>query len=88
MLIIAHHYPFAVAEVSGDYNYVRNPVPRIGVWFRHFREVKNILYYGDHFTNASAWEQVRMTDTLSPLRRDDTKSFKLIEEMRAAYESR
>lgn len=87
VLIIAHHFPFAVAEVSGDYNYIRTPVPHLGVWFRHFRTVRNIRYYGDHFTNASAWEQVRMTDTLSPLRRNDTKSYKLIEEMSAAHES-
>lgn len=84
VLIIAHHFPFAVAEVAGPYNYIREPVPHLGVWFRHFRAVENVRYYAEHYTNARDWEQVRMTDTISPLRKDDTISFKLIEEMRSA----
>ena len=37
VLIMAHHYPLAICRVSGDYNYIRNCAPEIGVWFRHFR---------------------------------------------------
>ena len=48
VLLIAHHFPFALATVAGDYNYIRTPVPEIGVWFRHFRRVKGVRYYGDY----------------------------------------
>ncbi len=42
VLIMVHHFPFALATVDGDYNYIREPDPRIGVWFRHFRRVKDV----------------------------------------------
>src|SRR5947209_3693561 len=45
VLVISHHFPFALVKVAGPYNYIRNPVPEIGVWFRHFRRVKDIRYY-------------------------------------------
>ena len=31
VLIIVHHFPFAIATVTGEYNYIRNPAPQIGV---------------------------------------------------------
>jgi hypothetical protein len=43
-LIIAHHFPLALATVAGEYNYIRTPVPEIGVWFRHFRRVSDVKY--------------------------------------------
>jgi hypothetical protein len=80
VLIIVHHFPFALVEVAGEYNYIRNTEPEIGVWFRHFRRVKNVKYYSDFKTNAASWVQIRMTDTISILWSKDSKSYKLIED--------
>lgn len=79
VLIIVHHFPFAVVTVAGEYNSIRSPEPGIGVWFRHFRRVKDVRYYGDFVTNAKGWEQITMTDTISPLRDPDSKSYRLID---------
>ncbi len=79
VLIIAHHFPFALVTVAGDYNYIRVPAPEIGVWFRHFRAVNDIRYYGDFKTNAHQWEHLIMTDTISPLRDPASQSYRLIE---------
>jgi hypothetical protein len=79
VLIIAHHFPFALATVAGDYNYIRVPAPEIGVWFRHFRAVNEIRYYGDFKTNAHQWEQLTMTDTISTLRDPTSQSYRLIQ---------
>ena len=80
VLIIAHHFPFALATVAGDYNYIRFPAAELGVWFRHFRRVKDVRYYGDFVTNAHSWEGIKMTDTISPLRDPSSKSYRLIED--------
>ena len=79
VLIIAHHFPFALATIDGEYNYIREVAPESGLWFRHFRAVKNVRYYADFHTNARAWEQLTMTDTISPLRDTNSKSYRLIE---------
>jgi hypothetical protein len=84
VLIVAHHFPFALVKVAGPYNYIRSVAPEIGVWFRHFRRVDDIRYYADFKTNARDWEQTTMTDTISPLRRADTISYRLIEEWKQA----
>ena len=81
VLIISHHFPFAVCTVAGEYNYIKNPVPELGVWFRHFRRVDNVKYFADFKTNAKAWEQITMTDTISPLVSEGTLSLSLIKEM-------
>jgi hypothetical protein len=80
VLIVAHHFPAALVQVAGPYNYIRSTAPEIGVWFRHFRSVSDIRYYADFKTNAHAWERTTMTDTISPLREPDTISNRLIEE--------
>jgi hypothetical protein len=85
VLIISHHFPFAVCTISGDYNYIKHPEPKLGVWFRHFRRVDKVHYFADFKTNASAWKQIRMTDTISPLVNDGTASLDLIHEMYAHY---
>jgi hypothetical protein len=82
VLIIVHHFPFALVRVAGDYNYIRSTAPEIGVWFRHFRRVDEIRYYGDFRTNARQWEQIIMTDTISPLRDPGSRSYQLVEEWR------
>jgi hypothetical protein len=84
VLVIVHHFPFAVVTVDGDYNYIRRTEPELGVWFRHFRRVKDIAYFADYNTNAKSWEQYVMTDTISILRDPNSKSYKLIEEMSRA----
>jgi hypothetical protein len=79
VLLFAHHFPFALARVAGAYNYIRAPAPEIGVWFRHFRRVDEVRYYGDSVTNAQNWEPITMTATITPLREPATASFQLIE---------
>jgi hypothetical protein len=79
VLIIAHHYPHALVRVSGQYNYIRTRVSNIGVWFRHFRAVNQIRYYGDWVTNAAKWERLVMKDTISILHDPGKASFKLME---------
>ena len=84
VLIFSHHYPLALARVAGPYNYVRNPVPQIGVWFRHFRAVDEIRYYSDYKKNAANWKPLTMTATLTPLRKNDSASQQLVDEWLAA----
>jgi hypothetical protein len=79
VLLFTHHFPFALARVRGPYNYIRVIAPEIGVWFRHFRKVEDVRYYGDLATNAQDWERITMTATITPLRETDTASFQLIE---------
>ncbi len=79
VLVIAHHFPVALVTVDGEYNYVRAPDPRLGVWFRHFRRVRDVRYYADRVTNAPDWENLVMTDTISPLRNPNSASYRLID---------
>lgn len=84
VLIIVHHFPFALVRVSGGYNHIHSTVPDLGIWFRHFRPVDRVQYYADRVTNARAWQRIAMTDTISPLRDPGSKSYQLIEQwMRA-----
>lgn len=80
VLIIAHHFPFALATITGDYNYMRAFAPEIGVWFRHFRKVSDVHYYADLKTDVRQWDQLRMTDTISPLHDPSSRSYVLIED--------
>jgi len=79
VLIVTHHFPFALVRVAGPYNYIRVTAPELGVWFRHFRLVEDVWYYGDFMTNAASAERLTMTDTISPLRDPTTLSYRLIE---------
>jgi hypothetical protein len=80
VLLFAHHFPFALARVTGEYNYIRVAAPEIGVWFRHFRSVVDVRYYGDFVTNAQTWQPITMTATITPLRERNSASFQLIEQ--------
>jgi hypothetical protein len=80
VLIMVHHFPFALVTVDGEYNYIRNIAPELGVWFRHFRRVIDVRYFADYRTDARNWPQTTMTDTVCPLRGDNTVSSLLIEE--------
>ena len=81
VLVISHHFPLALVTVDSEYNYIRRTEPKIGVWFRHFRRIKDVVYYSDFKTNAKSWDQYIMTDTISILKDPDSKSYKLIEIM-------
>ena len=80
VLVFVHHYPFALVTVSGEYNYILNPVREIGVWFRHFRSVSEVRYFSDFQTNASTWRPITMMATITPLRSANSASRKVIEE--------
>lgn len=80
VLVMVHHFPFALATVEGEYNYIRNVDSELGVWFRHFRRVRDVRYFADYTTDAHSWPRITMTDTICPLRRDDSASSQLIEE--------
>lgn len=80
VLVISHHFPFALATVAGEYNYIRSVAPEIGVWFRHFRKVEEVHYYADIITDVRKWDQLKMTDTISPLHDEESKSYVLIED--------
>jgi hypothetical protein len=84
VLIIVHHFPFALCRVAGGYNYIREVCPELSIWFRHFRRVDEVRYHGDLTTNVQKWEQIKMTDTISPLHDPGSKSYVLIERWRAA----
>lgn len=79
VLVFVHHHPFALVTVEGDYNYIKEPVPEIGVWFRHFRRVRDISYYFDRVTNPQDWERIVMTDTISILKDPNSLSYRLIQ---------
>lgn len=87
VLVIAHHHPCALVEVSSKYNYIRRPVDELGVWFRHFRRVQVLGYYADYKTNPAKWEQTTMTDTISVLKDKSGVSYKLIESWVATCKS-
>lgn len=78
VLLFTHHFPFALARISGPYNYIRATAPELGVWFRHFRPVDEVRYYGDFVTNAREWEHLVMTATITPLREATSGSYRLI----------
>lgn len=82
VLVIVHHFPFALTTVSGEYNYIGAPDPNLGIWFRHFRRIDldATVYFADRMTNVRQWEQYRMTDTISSLKSEDGQSFRLIDE--------
>jgi hypothetical protein len=79
VLIFVHNFPFALVTVEGPYNYIREIAPEIGVWFRHFRRVKDISYYGDVQTDARKWEWIPMPATIMPLRDPSGDCRELIE---------
>ena len=75
-----HNFPFALVTVDGEYNYILNVSPELGVWFRHFRKVKAVMYYSDYVTNAHKWKSIPMPETITPLRDPKGDTYQLIEE--------
>ncbi len=79
VLLFAHNFPFALVRVAGEYNYIRSKAPELRVWFRHFRQVNSVRYYGDFVKNPQSWERIVMIATINPLREEDSASYKLIQ---------
>ena len=79
VLVFAHHFPFALAQIAGRYNHVRAPVPEHGILFRHFRRIDDVRYYADLSPNPREWESIAMTERLAPLRDPNSLSYQLIE---------
>ena len=84
VLIIAHHFPFALVTVDGRYNYIKRRAPELGVWFRHFRRVKDVKFFADYITDAHSWQRLTMTDTISRLIDSNSSSYQLIVEWNSA----
>ena len=78
VLVIVHHFPFALATVDSKYNYIRVEVPQLRIWFKHFRRVRDVKYYADRVTNAHEWEVIKMTNTVQLLSDKDSASYRLI----------
>ena len=51
VLVMAHHIPLALVEISSDYVYIPTAREDFDVWFRHIRFVKNIRLYADWISN-------------------------------------
>lgn len=80
VLIFLHHQPFALVTDIGEYNYIKNLVSELNIWFRHFRKVKKIYYYSDVFGKIQEKHSVlKMTNTFSGVS-SDTESGNLINE--------
>ena len=50
--IFCHNQPFALTQITGNYNYIKTPVPNIGVWFNHFRTIEK--GYTKYFLDLTA----------------------------------
>jgi hypothetical protein len=89
VLIIVHHCPFAVVTVAGEYNYIKKSEPELKIWFRHFRKIKNPIYFSDFAVGNGKWlrsTEIQMPLTLQRLVSTDTLSYTLIQDMIAWYD--
>ena len=79
VLVIVHNYPFALVTVDGEYNYVRRVVPELGIWFNHFRRVRDVRYYADRIKNPKEWQELAFAATIQSLIDPILPSYQLIE---------
>jgi hypothetical protein len=80
VLVFLHGYPFALATVDGDYNYIKEPDEELtGVWFNHFRRVR-VQYYADRWTNPHEWALIPMPLTFQRLIKQDGQTYQLIDD--------
>ena len=79
VLVIVHNYPFALATVDGGYNYVRRVVPELGIWFNHFRRVRDVRYYADRVLNPREWQELAFAATIQILSDPALPTYQLIE---------
>jgi hypothetical protein len=87
VILFAHHHPFALVHVSGEYNYIRYRTPELGLWFRHFRAINDVRYYADFETDVRKWPKIVMTATITPLRSKTSESYRLIDRWLGKQES-
>lgn len=83
ILVMSHHYPFALVQVEEGYNYIKKPVHELGIWFNHFVRIDKLAtrYYSDYITNPANWTKIVAIMTLQKLVKTDTLSYAVIEEM-------
>jgi hypothetical protein len=88
VLVLVHQYPFALVTIDSDYYYLRRPVSSgngnavrlvLGVWFNHFRRVRDVKYYADWIKDPLKWEKFPKCPTIQPLINPESASYKLIE---------
>lgn len=79
VLIIVHNFPFALATVDGDYNYVRVPHPELRIWCNRFRRVRDVKYYADRVKKPKNWKEINTYAAVQWLTSDDSVSYDLIE---------
>ena len=80
VLIMAHHYPFALVKVDGPYNYIRKPKQLYPGMAQAFPPGEGSSVLGDWVTNAHSWKKISMTNTISRLDDRGTESYQLIEQ--------
>ena len=80
VLVISHHYPVALCEVTGHYNYVKEQSEEIGVWFNHFRGIEVLSYAADYETDLKKLKSLKMTDTIIQLKNEEKENWIFIRE--------
>ena len=87
VLVLVHQYPFALATIDSDYYYLRTPDPSgdeklvlrvLGVWFNHFRRVRDVKYYADWVKDPLAWPRFLKCPTIQRLIDPNSALYKLI----------
>ena len=71
-------YPARGMRDSG-YNYVRRVVPELGIWFNHFRRVRDVRYYADRVLNPREWQELAFAATIQILSDPALPTYQLIE---------
>ena len=79
VLIMVHNFSFALCRVAGGYNYVREIPEELRIWFRHYRRVDDVRYYGDFVKDAHSWERIPMANAIGPLHDQNGAAFRLIQ---------
>jgi len=81
ILIMLHNMPHALVTEIQDYNYIKNQVEEMGIWFRHFRRFMKISYFGDIYKSKNDLlnSSLIMTNTFSGVT-EDSESGRLITE--------
>ena len=63
--IFCHNQPFALTQITGNYNYIKTPVPNIGVWFNHFRSIDKD--YTKYFLDLNATTRNKLEELIKSL---------------------
>ncbi len=84
VLIVSRNLPLVVVTVASNYQYNANAQSELGIWCRHYRCIKNPLYFSDYATKGqiSDWMQYTMTSTIEMVK-ETTGTADLINKMLA-----